>query len=128
MELLMRAAVLAVAGALMGMLLKRELPELSLALTLAVCAAAALLAMELFSGLGDVLAQVKELAGLSPAVLEPVMKCVAVAVVTRLAADLCRDAGQSAAAGAVELCGSACAVTAALPLIRSFLQMINGML
>lgn len=124
----MKAAVLAVAGALMGLLLKRELPELSLALTLAVCAGAAFLALELFSGLRGVLEEVRELSGLSPAVLEPVMKCVAVAVVTRLASELCREAGQGAVSGAVELCGAACAVTTALPLIRSFLQMIKDML
>ena len=124
----MKAAVAAVAGALMGLLLKRELPELSLALSLAVCGVTALLAMELFSGLSEVLAMAEEMAGLSPAVLGPVMKCVGVGVVTKLAADLCRDAGQGAVSGAVELCGAACAMTMALPLIKSFLQMINDML
>lgn len=124
----MKTAVAAVAGALMGLLLKRELPELSLALSLAVCGVTALLAMELFSGLAEIIAMAEEMAGLSPAVLGPVMKCVGVGVVTKLAADLCRDAGQGAVSGAVELCGAACAMTMALPLIKSFLQMINDML
>lgn len=128
MEMLMKAAVAAVAGALMGLLLKRELPELGLALSLAVCGLTALLSMELFSGLSEIIALAEEMAGLSPAVLGPVMKCVGVGIVTKLAADLCRDAGQGAVSGAVELCGAACAMTMALPLIKSFLQMINDML
>lgn len=124
----MKAAVAAVAGALMGMLLKRELPELSLALGLAVCGGTVLLAMELFSGLTEIIDMAEAMTGLSPAVLGPVMKCVGVGIVTKLAADLCRDAGQGAVSGAVELCGAACAMTMALPLIKSFLQMINDML
>lgn len=124
----MKAAVAAVAGALMGMLLKRELPELSLALGLAVCGGTVLLAMELFSGLSEIIDMAEAMTGLSPAVLGPVMKCVGVGIVTKLAADLCRDAGQGAVSGAVELCGAACAMTMALPLIKSFLQMINDML
>lgn len=128
MEMLMKAAVSAVTGALLCLLLKREVPELSLALSLAVSALLALLAMELFAGLAEVLELAEEMTGLSPAILGPVMKCVGVGVVTRLAADLCRDAGQGAVSGTVELCGAACAVTMALPLVKSFLQMINDML
>ena len=63
--------------------------------------------------------------GLSPAVISPVMKCVGIGVVTRLTTDLCRDAGQSAAASAVELCGTACAMVTALPLIRSLMQLVT---
>jgi hypothetical protein len=38
---------------------------------------------------------------------------------------MCKDGGQNAIASAVELCGTACAMVAALPLIRSLLQMIS---
>ncbi len=128
MELMLKAAMTAVAGALLGLLLKRELPELGLALSLALCTAAALVAMELFSGLRELFSLAGELTGLSPALLAPVMKCVAVAVVTKLAVELCRDGGQGALAAAVELCGTACAMAMALPLVKSFLQMIRDML
>ena len=57
----------------------------------------------------------------------PVLKCVGIGVVTRLSADICRDAGQSAASSAVELCGAACALVTAMPLIRTLLQMISEM-
>ncbi len=128
MELLLKVAGAVVAGTLMSLLLKRELPELSLALSLAVCGAAALVAMELFSGLRELFSLAQEMTGLSPALLGPVMKCVGAAVVTKLAAELCRDGGQGALAGAVELCGTACAMSLALPLVKSFLQMIKDML
>lgn len=121
----MKAVVTAVAGSVIGLLLKRSAPELSLALGTAVTVFAALLAAQLISGLADILREVRDGTGLSAAVTGPVLKCVGIGVVTRLTADLCRDAGQSAGASAVELCGAACAMAAALPLIRSLLAAVK---
>lgn len=125
MTILMKAAVTGIAGAVLAMLLKRSAPELGLALSVAVSLLGALLAMELVSGLGDLLATVQEETGLSPAVVGPVMKCVGVGIVTRLSADICWDAGQSAAASGVELCGAACALVTALPLVRAMLSAVR---
>ncbi len=125
MTVLMKAAALGLTGALAGLLLKKNAPELGLALSVAVCLLAAYLAAELYGQIGEVVALAREQTGLSPAIVSPVLKCVGIGVVTRLAADLCKDAGQSAVASAVELCGAACAITAALPLMRSLLQLIE---
>ena len=125
MTILLKAAATGIAGAVIAMLLRRSAPELGLALSVAVSLFGALLAMELVTGLGDLLNTVQEETGLSPAVVGPVMKCVGVGIVTRLAADICRDAGQSAAASAVELCGAACALVTALPLIRAMLSALR---
>ena len=125
MTILLKAAAAGIAGAILTMVLRRSAPELGLALSIAVSLLGVLLAMELVSGLGDLLETVKEETGLSPAVIGPVMKCVGVGIVTRLAADICRDAGQSAAASSVELCGAACALVTALPLIRAMLAAVR---
>ena len=125
MTILLKAAVTGIAGALLAMLLKRSAPELGLALSVAVSLFGALLAMELVAGLGDLVETLQEETGLRPAVLGPVMKCVGIGIVTRLAADICRDAGQSAAASAVELCGAACALVTALPLIHAMLSAVR---
>jgi len=124
MSLLFKAAVTGVAGSVIALLLKRSAPEMGFALSAAISLLAALLAAELISGLTELLTMVKEQTGLSPAVVSPVIKCVGVGIVTRLSSDMCRDAGQGAAASAVELCGTACAMVTALPLIRSLLQMV----
>ena len=125
MTVLIQAAALGLAGALVALLLKKNAPELALALSLAICVMTAGLAAELFTQLRDVIDLAGEQTGLSPAIVSPVIKCVGIGVVTRLAADLCKDAGQSAVASAVELCGAGCAIVTALPLIRSLLQMIS---
>ena len=127
MTLLLKAAVLGIAGALMALLLKRSAPELGLALSIGVSLMGAALALELVSGLTELVTLVREQIGLSAAVAAPVLKCVGVGIVTRLSSDICRDAGQSAAASAVELCGTACALAVSLPLIRALLEMIGEM-
>ena len=125
MTVLMKAAALGLTGALAGLLLKKNAPEMGLALSMAVCLLAAVLAAELYGQIGELVDLAREQTGLSPAIVSPVLKCVGIGIVTRLAADLCKDAGQGAVASAVELGGAACAVTAALPLMRSLLLMIE---
>ena len=125
MTILLKAAAIAIAGAVITLLLKRSAPELGLSVSIAVSLLCAALAMELLSGLREILDLVQTQTGLSPAVTAPVLKCVGIGIVTRLSADMCRDAGQSAIASAVELCGAACALVTALPLIQSLLRMIS---
>lgn len=125
MTLLIKAAALGLAGAVIALLLKKNAPELGLALSMAVCLMAAGLAMELFAQLREVIQLAQDQAGLSPAIVSPVLKCVGIGVITRLSADICKDAGQGAIASAVEICGASCALVTAMPLIRSLLQMIG---
>ena len=50
------------------------------------------------------------------------------AVVTKLAASLCRDAGEGSVAAFVELAGSAAAVVVALPLLDMVLKLVEDLL
>ena len=56
--------------------------------------------------------------GQSPAVL---LQVLGIALVAQLAADTCKEAGLSAAATAIELCGRVLALLQALPLLQSLL-------
>jgi stage III sporulation protein AD len=125
MNVLIKAAATAVAGAVLSLLLKRSAPELGFGLSVAVSLLAAALGLELLGELAEILDTVQSQTGLSAGVVAPVMKCVGVGIVTRLSADMCRDGGQSAIASGVELCGTACAMVVALPLIQSLLEMIS---
>lgn len=125
MMLLFKAAAAGLAGSVVGLLLRRSAPELGFAVTAAVTLLAAALGAEVLSGLTELYTLLETETGLSPALVTPVLKCVGIGIVTRLSAELCRDAGQGAAASAVELCGTACAMVTALPLIRSLLSLIT---
>lgn len=128
MESVVRLAAAAVAAALCAVVVKQHAREVGAVLALAAVAlllGAALGAIEEVRALAD---ELGELIGLSPAVLAPVLKTVGIAILTRIAAELCRDAGEGGIAAAAETAGAAAAVLTALPLLRAVLSTITGLL
>ena len=128
MESVVRLAAAAVAAALCAVVVKQHAREVGAVLALA---AGALLLGAALGALEDVRTLVDELGeliGLSPAVLAPVLKTVGIAILTRIAAELCRDAGEGGIAAAAETAGAAAALLAALPLLRAVLSTITGLL
>ena len=69
-----------------------------------------------------------EAGGLSGQVVEPVIKTAGIAIVTRLAADFCREAQEGGLASAVELAGTALALVTVLPLMSAVLDMLTGLI
>ena len=117
MMLLCKLAAAVLVAAVLTLLLKKDQP----AFVVSVCTAAGLLAI--------VVRQVQPLLdwlrtldgyfqGQSPAVL---LQVLGIALVAQLAADTCKEAGLSAAATAIELCGRVLALLQALPLLQSLL-------
>lgn len=128
MESVVRLAAAAVAAALCAVVVKQHAREVGAVLALAAGAlllGAALGAIEEVRAMAD---ELGELIGLSPAVLAPVLKTVGIAILTRIAAELCRDAGEGGIAAAAETAGAAAAVLTALPLLRAVLSTITGLL
>ena len=125
MEILIKAAVLGAVGSLAALLIKRSNPELSLVLILGVAVVILGLGMELLTSVRELVDLAAETAGLSDAILLPVLKCVGIGVIAKLATELCKDAGAGAVGAAVELAGAACALYVAMPLLRTLLRMIG---
>lgn len=97
-------------------------------LAVAVCGAAALAAVrgvrEVWAFLEDLLAAVE----ISSTLFLPLLKTAGIAVVTRIGADLCRDAGESAVASAVEMAGAMGALLAVLPLMQAAWEVLRSLL
>ena len=113
-----KAAALGAAAALLGLLLQKTEPAQTLLLGLAAAAAVLALTLGLFRELRDTFGGLCREAGISAALTLPVLKSLGITVVGRGSAALCRDAGQSAAASALETCTAAAALYAALPLVK----------
>ncbi len=125
MELMTQAAGICVIAALLGLVLRRGSPEASLLLALAAVSA---ILLALGKPLGELLAFLDDLteqAGVSPTLFRPLYKIVGIALVVKIGEGLCRDAGESALASVLELTGTVCALLAALPLLRSVLNLIG---
>ena len=128
MEGAVKLAAVAVTAAVLSGVLRRNTPELALLLVLA----AGLWLLALAAGpLSAAVALMEELAaraGLTDALLEPVFKTVALSVLTRLTAELCRSAGEGGLAAFAEAAGTALALAAALPLVQAVAQLMGELL
>jgi len=127
-EILIKAAVIGIIGALLALLLKRPNPELSLILTLGVGILVLGFAMELVSGIRELVDLAIRDTGLSRAVISPMLKCAGIGIITKLAADICDDADSKGIASSVELAGAAAALLVAMPLLKTLLQMIGELI
>ncbi|MBQ5405115.1 MAG: stage III sporulation protein AD [Oscillospiraceae bacterium] len=128
MELVYRAAALALTAAVLTLVIRKKNPEMASLLSIAAITAVLLAALRYAEAFRELTATVRTLLDGSESYLLPVLKCLAAAIVTRIASDLCRDASQTALASAVELTGAVCAVGISLPMILAVLKRIGGLL
>ena len=128
MEDMLKVAAVGVAAALCAVVVRKNVRELGLALALAAGAIILACALGAVGSVRSFMERLGDLAGLSPAVLEPVMKTVGIALVTRLASEVCRDAGEGGIASAVEITGAVLALFVALPLLEAVLDTVTGLL
>lgn len=119
MMLLCKLAAAVFVAAVLTLILKKDQP--AFAFLVSVCTAAGLLAVAV-QQVEPLLDWLRTLEGYfqvaSPAVM---LQALGIALVAQFAADTCREAGLSAAATAVELCGRVLALAQALPLLRALL-------
>ena len=112
---------LCVVGALLALVLKKESPELALLLASAAVAAVLLFLAGALGELLDFLREIGAASGLSDDLFIPLYKTAGIALV---GGSLCRDAGESALASAVETAGTVCALLVSLPLLRAVLALL----
>ena len=124
----MALAAVGVTAALCGVVVRQKAPELAAVLTLAACVLLLWNTLPLLETIRDVLTELADLAELSPTILRPMLQTVGLAVVTRLASSLCRDAGEGSIAAFLEIAGGAAAVLVALPLLKMVLQLVLALL
>lgn len=124
----MRVAAAAVTAAVLGAVLRRHTPELGLLLVLAaglwmlgVCANALGAALE-------VLRELTGLTGMDEELLAPVVKTVALSLLTRLTAEVCRGAGEGGIAAFVETAGTVLALGVSLPMVRAVMILMGELL
>ena len=128
MDILMKAAAVCVAAAVISAAIKKASPSLAMLLSIGAGCVTLAAALSAAREISDFLREVAQISGIEPAVLSVVMKTVGIALVTRLASDVCRDAGMSSASSATEFVGAVSALYVAIPVMRTVLQMIKGLL
>ncbi|MPN22526.1 hypothetical protein SDC9_169909 [bioreactor metagenome] len=125
---MIQLGALAVAAALCAIVVKKHVKEVGIVLSLTAGAIIMLQVLGALEAVRGLMEELTALAGISHAVLSPVLKTVGIAIVTKLTAELCRDADERAIAAFVETAGAVTALWVAVPLIKTVLSMITGLL
>ena len=83
-----------VVAALCAVVVRQKTPEIAVVLVAAACVLLLWNTLPLLETIRDVMEELADLADISPTVLRPMLQTVGLALVTKLAASLCRDAGE----------------------------------
>lgn len=128
MEDFVKIVVVAVTAALCAVVIKKQTPELGL--VLAILAGVLILTCSLPSlrAAKELMERLSGIAGISPAILTPVVKTVGIAVLTKISAEFCRDAKEGGIAAFVEIAGASGALALCLPLMESVVSMVADIL
>lgn len=127
-ETLTQVAALAVIGAVCAAVVKKQVPDLALVLTLCAVAMVLTLGMSALRPIRELMDALADRAGLSAAVLAPVLKALGISILSRITSELCRDAGESGLAAAVEVTAGVCALLVCLPLFEAVLGVVLDLL
>lgn len=123
-----RAMLICVAGALVCATLRVQRPEFRLAVAIAAGLAALAFTMDGIASGVDALTRLAGEAGLAGETTGLMMRATGITVLAEFGAQLCRDAGESALAGRVELAGRTFLLTMAAPLLTDLVGRIAEIL
>lgn len=124
----MQLGAIAIAGTICGLTLRKQAPELSLVLALVTVCILLWQSKEALEQVLELMDELAGLSGLSQEILTPLVKVVGISVLTKLAGQLCRDGGMGGIASFMEVAGSLAALVAVTPLLRSVLDILEGLL
>ena len=115
-------------AAVCAMTVRKQTPELAVLLT--VCAGVLILlgCSGALASVTEFMDELVEVGGLSPGIIAPVAKVTGIAIITRLSADICKDAKEGALAAAVETAGTVFALLVVLPLMSAVLDLLKKLL
>ncbi len=125
MEIVVQIAGLCLAASVLAALLRERTPELGILLAAGTVLVSGAILLDSASGIAALGKELAALTGLAPGLFAPLLKVIAVAIVSRIGAALCADAGQSALARILETAGSICALGCAVPLLEEVIGLLR---
>ena len=125
---LIQVIALSVLVAMLGLVLKNQRPELALQLGIAAGALILLLVADQLVGVISEIEKISAEFGLQSDQLLVVIKVIGMAYLAEFGVQICKDAGENAMAGKVELAGKVMILAAAIPVVSALLQMVTSIL
>ena len=127
-DTLLKAIAICLIGALLAAFLKKTSPDVALILAACVCVVVLVVIVKGLEEVWSFLTEVLEHGGMTQELFSPLVKILGIALITRTAGELCRDAGQGALSGIVEAMGGFAAILVSIPLFRAAWELLEGLL
>ena len=124
----MKISAVALVGALLALILKKQAPEHAMLVTVACGAVLLLFALDLFGTLAQYWDRLAARIPYTEEIAGPLFKATGIAIIAHLSAELCRDCGQSALGAKVELAGTAACIVVMIPLAEMVFDLVDTML
>lgn len=118
---------IALCGAVLALLLRRYHPEFAMAVSIVACVLLFLFAARHFLKFKEALDSIAERCGISMTLMTLLYKVVGTAYLGQFSAALCRDAGESALASALEFCTKITILLMSLPLLTSLFEKLTNL-
>ena len=120
-------AGLGIISAVLCLVVRQYKPELSVGISIACGVLVFGAVITLLAPSVEAIRELSEAAGLSSGYAQILLKALAVCYITQLSADCCRDSGESAIAGRIELAGKAAIVAVSLPVFTELAELVTGL-
>ena len=128
METILKCAGIAVAGAVLSLIVRKQSGEFGALVGLLAVVLVTLLALEFLQPVLAFAEDLRDTAKLGEGVVAPVMKTLAIGFVTETGKNLCEDAGEKTLGSVLQLAGGLGAFYVLLPLMGSVLDLLEEML
>ena len=128
MNEVIKTAVIGILAMVFVLLLKKDSPAYSFLITIGTGVVIIYIAVGLAKPILELIYELADSAGLSAAVLSPLMKALGISVVTKFSAEACRDAKEGAIGAYAEMIGATAAIYVSLPLITTVFKLIKSFL
>ncbi len=123
-----KAAAIALITVILGLVLAKQNKDISILLTMAVCAVVVILAMGYLHPVIDFLRKLKLLGELDSELFSVLLKAVGIGLLSEITGLICADAGSGALGKTLQLLSTAVIIWISLPLFNSLLDLIEKIL
>ena len=123
----MKISLIAMVISVVSLTIKKQNAELTIVLGLGCCLLILFLFVKVLDPVLDYLKKLFSLSKLDPALTEPLLKSVAIGILTQFSGSICNDAGQGSMSKLIELCGSVLCLYLSLPILNSVLKLFQDM-
>ena len=117
-----------VTGALLSLLLKQYKPEHAIAHPILVAALIITMCAPYLKSVLSMFEDIANGAGIELSHMRIVIKITGIAYICQFAADICKDAGENAIAGKIELGGKIIIIALSAPVINNLLELVSNII